>query len=125
LGGINPCTSGPAAPQASLRTDSVPKPIVLLYDTMQTAHGNFSHWPSRYSDYYGCWELYFLEHGIQLDGQMPSDKNVGGGDYSFHTFSSETGAGKHVPRAVYVDFEPTVFNEVRFGKLYHPEQIIS
>ena len=92
---------------------------------MQTAHRNFSHWPSRYSDYYGCWELYFLEHRIQLDGQMPSDKTVGGGDYSSHTFSSETGAGKHVPRAVYVDFEPTVFNEVRFGKLYHPEQIIS
>ena len=28
----------------------------------------------------GCWELYCLEHGIQPDGQMPSDKTVGGGD---------------------------------------------
>ena len=27
-----------------------------------------------------CWELYCLEHGIQPDGQMPSDKTVGGGD---------------------------------------------
>lgn len=31
-----------------------------------------------------CWELYCLEHGIQLDGRMPNDTTVGGGD-------SETG----------------------------------
>lgn len=55
-----------------------------------------------------CWELYCLEHGIQPDGQMPSDKSVGCGDDSFNTFFSETGAGKHVPRAVFVDLEPTV-----------------
>ena len=24
-----------------------------------------------------CWELYCLEHGIQPDGQMPSDKTIG------------------------------------------------
>ena len=61
-----------------------------------------------------CWELYCLEHGIQPDGQMPSDKTIGGGDDSFNTFFSETGAGKHVPRAVFVDLEPTVV-----GKLEH------
>ena len=55
-----------------------------------------------------CWELYCLEHGIQPDGQMPSDKTIGGGDDSFNTFFSETGAGKHVPRAVFIDLEPTV-----------------
>ena len=55
-----------------------------------------------------CWELYCLEHEIQPDGQMPSDKTIGGGDDSFNTFFSETGAGKHVPRAVFVDLEPTV-----------------
>ena len=49
-----------------------------------------------------------MEHGIQPDGQMPSDKTIGGGDDSFNTFFSETGAGKHVPRAVFVDLEPTV-----------------
>merc|ERR1712165_547498 len=54
-----------------------------------------------------CWELYCLEHGIQPDGQMPSDKTIGGGDDSFNTFFSETGAGKHVPRAVFVALEPT------------------
>ncbi|NXY00158.1 TBA1B protein, partial [Centropus bengalensis] len=77
-----------------------------------------------------CWELYCLEHGIQPDGQMPSDKTIGGGDDSFNTFFSETGAGKHVPRAVFVDLEPTVIGEyeVRTGtyrQLFHPEQLIT
>uniref|UniRef100_A0A8C6L5U7 Tubulin/FtsZ 2-layer sandwich domain-containing protein n=1 Tax=Nothobranchius furzeri TaxID=105023 RepID=A0A8C6L5U7_NOTFU len=75
-----------------------------------------------------CWELYCLEHGIQPDGQMPSDKAIGGGDDSFNTFFSETGAGKHVPRAVFVDLEPTVIDEVRTGtyrQLFHPEQLIT
>lgn len=63
-----------------------------------------------------CWELYCLEHGIQPDGQMPSDKTIGGGDDSFNTFFSETGAGKHVPRAVFVDLEPTVVGMVIAAK---------
>ncbi|EFJ29130.1 hypothetical protein SELMODRAFT_231415 [Selaginella moellendorffii] len=75
-----------------------------------------------------CWELYCLEHGIQPDGQMPSDKTVGGGDDAFNTFFSETGAGKHVPRSVFLDLEPTVIDEVRTGtyrQLFHPELLIS
>ncbi|RRT50473.1 hypothetical protein B296_00036313 [Ensete ventricosum] len=107
-----------------------------------------------------CWELYCLEHGIQVsllalspivpsafpflccllckimmsifrlqpDGQMPGGKTVGGSDDAFNTFFSETGAGKHVPRAVFVDLEPTVIDEVRTGsyrQLFHPEQLIS
>ena len=50
-----------------------------------------------------CWELFCLEHGIQPDGQMPSDKTIGGGDDAFNTFFSETGAGKHVPRSVFLE----------------------
>merc|ERR1712166_40007 len=75
-----------------------------------------------------CWELFCLEHGIQPDGQMPSDKSIGGGDDAFNTFFSETGAGKHVPRAVFLDLEPTVIDEVRtrtYRQLFHPEQLIS
>jgi len=75
-----------------------------------------------------CWELFCLEHGIQPDGQMPSDKTIGGGDDAFNTFFSETGSGKHVPRTVFIDLEPTVIDEVRTGtyrQLYHPEQLIS
>ena len=59
---------------------------------------------------------------------MPSDKTVGGGDDAFNTFFSETGAGKHVPRCVFMDLEPTVVDEVRTGtyrQLFHPEQLIS
>jgi len=44
---------------------------------------------------------------------MPSDKTIGGGDDSFNTFFSETGAGKHVPRAVFVDLEPTVVGKLK------------
>lgn len=57
-----------------------------------------------------CWELYCLEHGIQPDGHMPSEKTIG--DDSFSTFFSETDCGKHVPRAVFVDLEPTVVGEI-------------
>ncbi|KAG1695163.1 hypothetical protein DVH05_020804 [Phytophthora capsici] len=74
-----------------------------------------------------CWELYCIEHGIEPDGTIPSS-SMETEDISFSTFFSETGAGKHVPRAVMVDLEPTVCDEVRRGayrQLYHPEQIIS
>ena len=40
----------------------------------------------------------------------------------------ETGAGKHVPRCVFLDLEPTVIDCVRTGtyrQLFHPEQLIS
>ena len=60
-----------------------------------------------------------MEHGIQPDGQMPSDKTIGGGDDSFNTFFSETGAGKHVPRAVFVDLEPTVVGKISFFPSYN------
>ena len=58
-----------------------------------------------------CWELYCLEHGIQPDGMMPADQTMGSEDDSFNTFFSETNAGKHVPRAVFVDLEPTVIGK--------------
>ena len=75
-----------------------------------------------------CWELYCLEHGISPDGTKPADQSVGKEDGSFNTFFSETGSGKHVPRAVFVDLEPTVVDEVRTGtyrQLYHPQQLIT
>ena len=55
-----------------------------------------------------CWELYCLEHGIQPDGQMVPDPNDPRQDDSFATFFGETGSGKHVPRAIFVDLEPSV-----------------
>ncbi|KAK2196972.1 bifunctional Tubulin-FtsZ [Babesia duncani] len=61
------------------------------------------------------------------DGHMPNDKSCQSDD-AFTTFFSETGAGKHVPRCVFVDLEPTVVDEVRNGTyrhLFHPEQLIT
>jgi tubulin alpha len=65
---------------------------------------------------------------MQPDGHMPGDKTVGHYDDAFTTFFSQTGAGKYVPRAIFVDLEPTVIDEVRTGmyrQLFHPEQLIS
>ncbi|KAJ7540813.1 hypothetical protein O6H91_10G035800 [Diphasiastrum complanatum] len=76
-----------------------------------------------------CWELFCLEHDIQPDGQLlKSETPRTDSNQSFGTFFSETASGKHVPRAVMVDLEPTVVDEVRTGKyrqLFHPEQLIS
>lgn len=59
-----------------------------------------------------CWELYCLEHGIKPDGTMDG---AAASDNKFQTFFNETGRGKYVPRAVMVDLEPTVLDEVRKG----------
>uniref|UniRef100_A0A8B9FLZ8 Tubulin alpha chain n=1 Tax=Amazona collaria TaxID=241587 RepID=A0A8B9FLZ8_9PSIT len=84
-----------------------------------------------------CWELYCLEHGIQADGTIPGPKQVKPVepkaeqvDSSFETFFCETASGKHVPRAVFIDLEPTVIGKsgIRTGTyhaLFHPEQLIS
>ncbi|XP_025023024.1 tubulin alpha-8 chain-like [Python bivittatus] len=75
-----------------------------------------------------CWELFCLEHGIQPDGTFQTEPNKFNDDDSFTTFFSETRTGKHVPRAVMVDLEPTVVDEVRAGtyrQLFHPEQLIA
>jgi len=53
--------------------------------------------------------------GIQPDGLMPADQTLGAEDDSFNTFFSETSAGKHVPRAVFVDLEPTVVGKTIFA----------
>src|SRR6185369_6867314 len=58
---------------------------------------------------------------------MTSDAS-GTSDDSFNTFFSGTGTGKHVPRAVFVDLEPSVVDEVHTGtyrQLFHPEQLIT
>ena len=93
-----------------------------------------------------CWELYCMEHGIQVlhiqlylsldvlivlfqpDGQIPAVEASKPQDDSFSTFFSETGTGKHVPRAVFLDLEPSVIDEIRTGtyrQLFHPEQMVS
>ncbi len=49
-------------------------------------------------------------------------------DDSHNTFFAVTQSGKHIPRAVYVDLEPSVIDEVRHGTykdLFHPDQLIT
>jgi tubulin alpha len=75
-----------------------------------------------------CWELYCLEHGILPSGELSDEKKANPGNDSLSTFFSETSNGKHVPRAVFLDLEPSVIDEVRSGtyrELYHPEQLIT
>ena len=69
-----------------------------------------------------CWELYTLEHGLsvsltqrargsptltpsQADGRLEDSQN---GNDGFSTFFSETGAGKYVPRSLYVSSFPNI-----------------
>ena len=83
---------------------------------------------SLISAFYVCRELYCLEHGIWPDGTMPSDDSFAMEDGSFNTFFAETGSGIHTPRAIFVDLEPTVIDEIRTGTyrhLFHPENMIT
>ena len=60
---------------------------------------------------------------------MPSEKkSTNGSENSFNTFFSESFGGKYVPRAMYIDLEPTVIDEVRTGtyrQLFHPDTLIN
>ena len=72
-----------------------------------------------------CWELFCLEHGINAEGYRVNQNDQ---SENFRTFFSESDSGKLVPRAVFVDLEPTVINQIRNGpskNLYHPDQLIS
>ena len=58
---------------------------------------------------------------------MSSDKTTGGGKDSFNTLFSETDTGKHVPREVFVDLEPTVTDEAGTGtycQFFHSKKLI-
>ncbi|KAM3464722.1 hypothetical protein NHJ6243_002286 [Beauveria neobassiana] len=75
-----------------------------------------------------AWELYLLEHGLGPDGRPdPNAKDIGDPG-SFETFFTETSNGKHVPRALFVDLDPSPIDELRTGpyhQLFHPELLIN
>ena len=48
---------------------------------------------------------------------MSSDTTREGENESFKTFFEETGSGKYVPRAVFIDLEPSVIGE-RYKYIY-------
>jgi tubulin alpha len=67
-----------------------------------------------------------LEHGLKLDGRLDEDAVEDRG--SMETFFTETSNGKHVPRSIFVDLDPSPIDEIRTGsyrQLFHPEYLIS
>lgn len=75
---------------------------------------------------HACWELNCLEHGISPKGKLYPDTSPC--DENFHAFFRESLYGQFVPRAVFIDTEPTVIDEIRRGyyrDLFHPDSLIS
>eukprot|EP00747_Dinoflagellata_sp_TGD_P064011 gnl/TRDRNA2_/TRDRNA2_153703_c0_seq1.p1 gnl/TRDRNA2_/TRDRNA2_153703_c0~~gnl/TRDRNA2_/TRDRNA2_153703_c0_seq1.p1 ORF type:complete len:503 (-),score=104.54 gnl/TRDRNA2_/TRDRNA2_153703_c0_seq1:50-1558(-) len=73
------------------------------------------------------WELFCIEHGIQPDGNNPSDTTHGDATDTYNTFFSETASGKHVPRSVFIDTDPSSKEDIlsgKYGKLFHPDSLI-
>lgn len=71
-----------------------------------------------------CWELFLGEHDIGNDGVS---RNETSRSESVGTFFGETASGKFVPRAVFLDLEPSCVEETKQGELkdlYHPSQLI-
>ncbi len=61
-----------------------------------------------------CWELLTLEQGIGPAGHLDVTKPdvcFVEGDVSWSTFFEETSSGKFVPRAVFIDLEPSVIGK--------------
>eukprot|EP00918_Siedleckia_nematoides_P091831 GHVU01201615.1.p1 GENE.GHVU01201615.1~~GHVU01201615.1.p1 ORF type:complete len:516 (-),score=81.65 GHVU01201615.1:964-2511(-) len=60
-------------------------------------------------------------------GKIDLDRTVGG-QHPFHAFFQETGQHQYVPRAVMIDLEPTVIDEIRVGpykNLFNPDCLVS
>uniref|UniRef100_M3Z036 Uncharacterized protein n=1 Tax=Mustela putorius furo TaxID=9669 RepID=M3Z036_MUSPF len=72
------------------------------------------------------WEPCCWNTSSQPADQMPNDRIIDE-EGSFDNFFDEISAGKHVPRAIFVDLEPTVIDEVHTGtycQFFHGEQLI-
>ncbi|KAL7674403.1 hypothetical protein ACOME3_000683 [Neoechinorhynchus agilis] len=75
-----------------------------------------------------CWELYGLEHKINPRGFVTEYKGCDAGEESAQTFFSETRNGKYIPRALIIDSEPSVIDEIRSGtyrQFFNPMTLIS
>jgi len=74
------------------------------------------------------WELLCHEHSIEPDGRKLDDTGPAGvADDPFNSFFSETSAGQHVPRAIFLDTDPRSKDKIRnseYGHLFHPDCVI-
>merc|ERR1712087_59235 len=78
-----------------------------------------------------CWDLFCNEHNIDsgtgVIGNFESTCSDLATDESFSTFFSESTTGKHVPRAIFVDLEPNVIDQIAVSELkglFNPDQMI-
>lgn len=58
-----------------------------------------------------CWELYGLEHGIAPDGAIDDLEPCTPNNDSFESFYFQARINKYVPRAIFVDFDPSVIGK--------------
>lgn len=73
------------------------------------------------------WELLCQEHDILPDGTRALDDSTGSAEDPYNSFFSETSAGQHVPRSVFMDTDPSSKEDImlsKYGKLYHPDSIL-
>lgn len=76
------------------------------------------------------WELFCLEHGIELDGKLVANDNCEATkkDDCFKTFFSETNSGIYSPRSLYCDLDNMVNEGVKSGalkSLFHPKSFFN
>jgi len=76
-----------------------------------------------------AWELFLVEHGLKADGKVDENPNIDDASIgTSHSFFSESASGKHVPRAIFVDLDPSPIDEIRTGEyksLFHPQMLLS
>jgi len=73
-----------------------------------------------------CWELFCHEHQIDAAGRRPEQYSEDG-DPAFESFFYETPSQQFVPRAVFIDTDPTTRDEIRsskYGRLFHPDALL-
>ena len=59
------------------------------------------------------WEQLCLEHGVRSDGSLDSSAHEEGVIEKVHTMFRETKDGRFVPRAIFVDLDPTSIEELQ------------
>uniref|UniRef100_A0A224XGB3 Tubulin alpha chain n=1 Tax=Panstrongylus lignarius TaxID=156445 RepID=A0A224XGB3_9HEMI len=86
-----------------------------------------------------CWQLYCIEHGLDYCGYLKEKPPASCGDADiigavnalqegFHSFFMELPKGNFTPRALFVDLEPTVIDQISFGPykaLFNPKYLIT
>lgn len=75
------------------------------------------------------WELLCEEHGISPAGTRDvDDDGARTSEDPFNTFFSETAAGQHVPRSIFLDTDPSSKEDAlnsKHGKLFHPDNLLA